>query len=206
MIFDEREQLKQAIAAVLIEGLMPAFQHLKNIRASVGQRLPELNRRQFYEDFTRSLWHAYKDLMQRAATFTKFDLGFIFQNSKNFEKELQIFQDAHPEISLDFGKKMREQRENWQNELGNFRNHYLEHKKEEISKYQKFYTPQHAEFLFDTVWKLIADTLVMLIAARFPPMISIEEIPEAERDPKARRRFRYISNAPFVAPETPPDG
>jgi hypothetical protein len=192
MIFDQREQLKQAIAATLIEGLMPAFERLKNVRASVGQRLTELVRRQYYEDFAHRLWHAYKDLMLRATLCTDTNIGFIFQNSKTFESELKAFEKRHPEILPLFGEKMREHRDVWQNELGSFRNYYLEHKQHEISKYRKFYTPEHAEFLFDTVWKLIAEILVTLIAARYPPAFSLEAIPEAERDPKARLRFRYV--------------
>ena len=40
MIFDpERQKLKDAIITILLEGLIPAFEHLKKIRASVGQQI-----------------------------------------------------------------------------------------------------------------------------------------------------------------------
>ena len=53
-IFDpERQELKEAILTILMEGLIPAFEHLRKIRASVGQEIPVLNRMQLYEDFSR---------------------------------------------------------------------------------------------------------------------------------------------------------
>src|SRR5438105_7130444 len=56
LIFDEeRQSVKNTIITIVVEGLMPAFEHLKKIRASVVTPLPELNRRQLYEDFARSL-------------------------------------------------------------------------------------------------------------------------------------------------------
>ena len=64
---EERDKLKEAILIVSMEGLMPAFEHLKKIRASVGLEMPELTRRQLFEDFEGRLLHAYKDLMQKAA-------------------------------------------------------------------------------------------------------------------------------------------
>jgi hypothetical protein len=37
---EERDKLKEAILIVSMEGLMPAFEHLKKIRASVGLEMP----------------------------------------------------------------------------------------------------------------------------------------------------------------------
>src|SRR5271154_6851425 len=60
MIFcTDRGAVKNAIMTVLVEGLMPAFEHLRKIRLSVTDPIPELNRRQLHEDFARVLWHAY---------------------------------------------------------------------------------------------------------------------------------------------------
>jgi len=55
-----RQQVKEAIAVILVDGLMPAFLELKEIRASVTQTMPLMNRQQLYEDFARKLWKAYK--------------------------------------------------------------------------------------------------------------------------------------------------
>src|SRR5277367_5856684 len=66
MIFGtDRGAVKNAIMTVLVEGLMPAFEHLRKIRLSVTDPIPELNRRQLHEDFARVLWHAYKDLFPK---------------------------------------------------------------------------------------------------------------------------------------------
>jgi hypothetical protein len=64
----ERDAVKNAIMTVLTEGLMPAFERLRQIRASVTTSLPELNRRQLYEDFARVLWHAYKGSVPEGGT------------------------------------------------------------------------------------------------------------------------------------------
>jgi hypothetical protein len=55
----DRQKLKEAIAIICIDGLMPAFEHLRSIRASSAQKLPELNRKQLFESFTIVLWRAY---------------------------------------------------------------------------------------------------------------------------------------------------
>jgi hypothetical protein len=83
-----RQSLKEAILAISIDGLMPAFEHLKTIRASVSQKLLELNRKQLYETFTILLWRSYKDLMQRAAKLIEPEIGFLFQDDLKFEKGL----------------------------------------------------------------------------------------------------------------------
>jgi hypothetical protein len=46
----ERDAVKAAIMTVLVEGLMPAFEHQRKIRLSVSNSIPELNRRQLYEE------------------------------------------------------------------------------------------------------------------------------------------------------------
>jgi hypothetical protein len=82
-----------------MEGLMPAIEHLKKIRSSIRQEIPVLNRMQLYEDFSRVLWHAYKDLMPRATILLGFDLGFLFQNEANFEKWVIEFNGNHPSLT-----------------------------------------------------------------------------------------------------------
>jgi len=188
----KREEVKHAIMTISMEGLMPAFEHLKRIRASITEQMPVLNRKQLYEDFTRVLWHGYKDLMQRAATLMGANIGFLFQNDANFQKGLTEFKEAHPSVVPEFGDHLRTQRTNWQNELGDFRNHFLEHRQEEPEKYKIFYQPDSAEALFDSVWRTTADILVMLLAMHLPPGVGLEEIPVAERTAQNPRRFRWV--------------
>jgi len=187
-----RQELKEAILTILMEGLMPAFEHLKKIRASVGQEMPVLNRMQLYEDFSRVLWHAYKDLMPRATILLGFDLGFLFQNEANFEKGVTDFNRRHPSLIMQVCDHLRQQRINWQNGLAKFRNHFLEHRKEGQERFAKYYNPAQAEVLFDSTWRTMADIFPVFIESHFSPSHSIEEIPANERDPSRRRRFRYV--------------
>jgi hypothetical protein len=188
----KREEVKHAIMTISVEGLMPAFEHLKRIRASVTQQMPVLNRKQLYEDFTRVLWHAYKDLMQRAALLMDINIGFLFQPDTKFEKGLTEFREAYPAVLPWFGDHLRTQRTNWQNELADFRNHFLEHRQEEPEKFKDFYQPSNAEALFDAVWRTTADILVTLLATHLPPGVGLVEIPVAERTGQTLRRFRFV--------------
>jgi hypothetical protein len=188
----KRDDVIHAIMTISTEGVMPAFEHLKSIRASVMQPMPVLNRKQLYEDFTRVLWHAYKDLMPRATQLIGMDMGFQFQNDSNFEKGLVTFMEAHPSLRREFGEGLRTLRTNWQTNFGNFRNHYLEHRQEEPDKYKDFYLPNFAEALFDTVWRTIVDILAMFLAMRLPPGFCLEEIPIRERCGDPPRRFRLV--------------
>jgi hypothetical protein len=187
-----REEVKHAIMTISTEGLFPAFEHVKRIRASVKAQMPVLNRKQLYEDFTRVLWHGYKDLMQRAAVLMGAKIGFLFDTAAKFEKGLAEFREANPAVPPGFGDHLRTQRTNWQNDLADFRNLFLEHRQEEPEKFRIFYQPDSAEALFDSVWRTTADILVMLLAMHLPPGVGLVEIPVAERTAQNPRRFRWV--------------
>ena len=189
-IFDQKA--RDAILTLSLEGIMPAFEHLKKIRVSPRLPLPMLNRQQLYEDFTRALWHGYKDLLPKAALAIGYDIGFLFQNDVNFEKGVTGFLAKYPEIPSEFTDHFRKQRESWQKELASFRNDYLEHRKGDQKTFAGHYDPAHAEGMFDAVWRMSADVLAALLAQKKPAGFSIREIPEEERDPVNPRRFRYI--------------
>src|SRR5947209_6801926 len=78
----QREKIKEGITSIVVDGLMPAFMELRNIRASVGQDIPLMDRLQMYEDFSGKLWKSYKHLMQVAINLIGYDMGFLFQNKK----------------------------------------------------------------------------------------------------------------------------
>lgn len=188
-----RKEVKEAVLTVLIEGLIPAFESLKKIRASIGHPMPLLNRRQLYEDYSRVLWHAHKDLVPRAALLLGFDIGFLFQNSAKFEQGVIEFNKLHPSlIAPRMDDFLRLQRETWQNEFSRFRNNYLEHRQEEQSRFTKYYQPDQAEALFKAVWRVMADIFPVFIEANFAEGFSIEEIPVDERDSAVKKRFRYV--------------
>ena len=92
---------------------------------------------------------------------------------------------------------MRKQRAEWQNEMADFRNNVLEHKDEtDPVAYTGRYEPAHAEKLFDTVWRTIADILAMLVSLQMPPRTQLVEIPEEQRDKVRPRRFRFAVGPP----------
>ena len=191
LIFDaERDALKRAIMTIVTEGLMPAFEHLRKIRSSDTTPLPELNRRQLHEDFARVLWHAYKDLFPKATMLLGFDIGFLFKKDTDFEKGMFAFLNASPSLMLDIPELLRRQRTNWQQALSAFRNDFLEHRKDDATKFAVFYEPKTVEMLFEHVWRTMAELFPAFIEARFPPTWSILEIPAEERDPKHLRRWR----------------
>lgn len=192
----EREAIKNAIMILVTEGLMPAFEHLRKIRLSIANPVPEMNRRQLYEDFARVLWHAYKDLFPKAVLLLGFDIGFLFQKQADFEKGLAKFVSSHPSLILDVPELLRRQRTNWQQALSSFRNDFLEHRKADIADFADFYQPKTAEMLFGHAWRTMAELFPPFIEAHFAPTCSIMEIPMNERDPKRLRRWRFFQCEP----------
>jgi hypothetical protein len=191
MIFEpERSTVREAILTVMMDGLLPAFEHLKTIRASMGQSLPILNRQQLFEEFSGALWQSYKSLFPKAALALGFDIGFLFQNDSNFEKGVLAFNAKYPPLA-GLSDHLREQRTNWQSSLARFRN-VMEHRVKDRVRFVEFYEPSHAEMLFDSAWRTMADLLPIFIAAHFSPSHTIAEIPVNQRDPAHRRRFRQV--------------
>jgi hypothetical protein len=146
---------------------------------------------QLYEDFSRVLWHGYKDLMPWATHLLGFDLGFLFTDDGKFEKGVIQFNTSHPRLIMQVCDYLRQNRMDWQCELSKFRNHYLEHRKADQLRFAKFYDPAMAEKLFTSVWETMADLLPVFIESHFTSSISIERIPDGERDPTDHKRFRY---------------
>ena len=199
---EDREKLKEAILVVSVEGLMPAFEHLKSIRASVVHEMPELNRMQLFENFEGRLWHAYKDLMQKAAKRMEPEIGFLFCRHKEFEKGLLLWEKRQPVLAPAVAPYFRRQRADWQNALADFRN-YHEHKDDRDPRiFASRYDPAHAEKLFDSVWRAIADILAMLVGQHLSAGFKIAEIPPEDRDPVRPRRFRLFRPG-FPNPSTP---
>jgi len=151
----QREDVKHALVSILIDGLMPAFLKLGEIRASVDQAMPLMNREQLYEDFARKSWKAYKELMQVALDLMGHKIGFLFKCEKEFREGLVDLRSRNPELRAGFEKFLEETRDEWQNDLSKFRNTWVEHQRGERKQFQKFYEPRNAELLFDTVWRTI---------------------------------------------------
>jgi hypothetical protein len=188
MMEPERSQVKEAILTISIEGLMPAFEHLKMIRAAVGHAIPILNRKQLYEDLTGALWVAYKRFAQDAAKRLCPDTGFIFQRKpSSFDQGALVFRSNWPSAPAWFVPYLQEQRLAWQDGLADFRN-FLEHG-EPQADYSCRYNPGHAETLFDAAWRTVANILSALVGMHLRPLLV--EVPANERSPINPRRFRF---------------
>jgi hypothetical protein len=186
-----RAKVKEAILAILIGGLMPAFLELRQIRDSAGKPLPLLDQWQPYEDLARKLWNAYSDLAQKTARLMGFKIGFLFDDEKTFRDGLKEFRQANPTLKEGFDSFLEQTRERWQNDLAKFRNTWLEHKRSDRKKFAKFYTPTYAEELFNATWNTIVIILAALLELRLPPgMHLIEQSPD-DPNPKWAQRFRY---------------
>jgi hypothetical protein len=187
-----REQAKNAIMTIMTDGLIPAFQELRMIRAPETANLPLTERFQPYEDFARKLWKAYKDLTQRAATAMGFDIGFLYQKDKEFEKGLSSLLAVETKLPATFADFLRQTRSDWQNEFSKFRNEFVEHQHGQRMDFKKFYDSGVVERLFESVWGTIVDLLVVLMSTRVPPGIQI-----ALNDPNVHgpwpKRFRWVA-------------
>lgn len=143
-----------------------------------------------YQNLYTSLWRAYKDRFQKACIAIGYNIGFLFKDNNNFEKEFLEFIKNHPEIKDRFRKMLKNDRRIWQNGLSDFRNKYIKHKEIGEGIEQIFYKYDSAKNIFDNVWQAIEDTMVILIAAKLKAPLAVIEIPEDKRDPACPERFK----------------
>ena len=192
-IFDQdRQELVDAIMVMVTEGFLPAYEDLLAIRAHHNKQIPVLNRRKHYDDFARSLWHGYKDLMPKVIGLLGYDIGFLFQRDAIFRKGLEAFAaNNRGNLLLNVAEFMPRQRNGWQDELKTFRNEYLEHRDADVAaKVAQFYEPAWVEKIFVHAWRTAAELIVFLLETRFPPMFSITHR-TAERQPHDTQPLLY---------------
>lgn len=184
------QEVKDAFMEVLIEGLIPAYLNLRQIRAVSWRRIPVIERRQQFENFSGALWRAYKTLMPKATILLGFDLGYLFMKPASYKSGEIAFRTAHPQHAhiADF---LQSQKRSWQQGLKEFRNEFIEHRNVGRERFADFYKTETAEFLFETVCVTMARIFPIFIASHFNGPMTIEEIPLAERNPDHRRRFRW---------------
>jgi hypothetical protein len=198
MIPDQQQEVvRDAFGDILTNGLTPAFLELRSIWSSVGADLPLVDKLQLYEDFARKLWKSYKDLLQRAAAAMGFEIGFLFQNEKNFEAGLKTFRGANPMLIETFEEYLRATRKNWQNDLAKFRNGFLEHQEGARIDFVKYYDPPTAEALFNLVSRTIVDFLVCLMNLRLRAGVHIVEYDPNIHGPGWPDRFRWNIDFPL---------
>jgi hypothetical protein len=169
-----------------------AFNDLREItRLAADTDVPALDRTKAYENLYAHLWQAYKDRFQKLMRALGYDVGFLFQKDEAFEKGAAKFLEQHPELT-DLVEMMRRDRADFQKRLGEYRNDYLEHRKDFDPKLvEALHRPEVAEAMFDNVWQAIEDNVALLVRSLLPPPLQLAEIPEAERDPGAPERFQF---------------
>jgi len=188
---EEREAVKHAIVSVVMDGLVPAFLDLRQIRMSVGKKIPIINREEPYGNMARKLWKAYKPLTEKAALAMGFKIGFLYSNDKSFNTGLEEFRKQNPELRGGFEKFLEHSRTSWQNDLADFRNKWLEHPVGNRKQFDRFYAAPYAESLFYAVWKTIADLLPALLELKLIHGSKLVEQHHDDPGPKWGQRFRY---------------
>jgi hypothetical protein len=187
----ERLKVKHALMAILTDGLVPAFLDLQQIRASVGKKMPVVNREEPYGNMGRKLWKSYKPLMSDTASAMGYKIGFLYDNDKKFKEGLEEFRKQNPALRLGFEKFLEDGRTDWQKDLANFRNKWLEHPVGNRKQFDKFYTPEYAEEIFQHVWSAIADILPLLLELKLVHGSRLIEQAPDDPGPKWPQRFRY---------------
>jgi hypothetical protein len=199
----DKEDLKEAINVMLLEGMMRAFAELQTIRANKDKELARLDRDRPYENFARALWHGYRHLFPKVAGRLGYDIRFLFKQDATFDNKLPEFVARHGNhlISTDIGGFMKAQRARWQNDLSLFRNDYLEHRQDDVAaNVGRFYDPQWAESVFNSVWRTIAELLSMFLESRFTATVSIRRTPPERQRPERLRMWELHFCSPVQRP------
>jgi hypothetical protein len=195
----DREDLKEAVHVMVLEGLMRAFAELQIIRSNKGMQLARLDRERPYENFAKFLWHAYRQLFPKVAGLLGYDVDFFLRTEVEFDKKLPVFLEKNADylICTDLGDFLRTQRAMWQQDLSDFRNDYLEHRKSEVAaNVGRFYDPDWAEAVFNAAWRTIAELLSIFLESRFSPSVTIRRLSLERQSPPKRRMWELQLCAP----------
>jgi hypothetical protein len=172
-------------------------------RITANPETPTLDLSRSYNSFYSLLWAAYKDRWQIAMKLMGFDMGFLFVAQSKFESKFAEFAVAHPNLPIDAVKQMAiDDRQSWQNKLGNFRNQEIEHRAGNQAV-EFFANMKSAEVSFANVWHTMEDWAVSAIGESVKPPMYIFTIPKAERDPAKPQKFKlgFDTSAPPVPEE-----
>ena len=151
-------------------------------------------------DFATSAGRSLKTGMQSLAKALNLDIGFLFKEQSQFEKGVARLSVSHPELA-DYLQAARA----WTEKLSLLRNR-IEHEgwrlaragyREDRGKIEMVEPEVEgtivSEFTRDTLDRLccfVEEVTIYGLRTKMDPMISVAEIPLAERDPNAPERFR----------------
>jgi len=157
-----------------------------------------------YVAFYNSIWWAYKDRFQLFMKELGFDIGFIFQDDKNFEKGAKKFVEDHPNAS-EFIEVARNDRKIWQNQLAIHRNAL--HSGDRRNEKHDLDNPADARMIFDNVWQAIEEDFAYLGEKIMDEAWTLVEVPEEQRDETIPVRFKpYLKGLLDGSIKLPPLG
>lgn len=184
----KQTEIKNIIMEIYMDCMLPAFLSLRKIQqpdAGAGMADNLKN----YDDLYRYLVRALKDRTQAAAKAIGYDVGFLFQQDKAFDKGCLEFGQNHPELPT-FGEWLKHVRVLTE-KLAAIRNNFLEHQNYPRTEFMDYYKPEVAQVLFDSAWQEAEGMLAIFISKHFPPSVILRIIPENERDPDLPKKFGF---------------
>ena len=182
------EEIKQIVMEIYMDCLLPGFLSLRKIHqpdADAGMADNFKN----YDDLYRYLVRAHKDRTQAAATALGYDIGFLYQQEKNFEKGCAEFAQKYPELPT-LGDWLKNVRANTE-KLAAIRNNFLEHQTYPRAEFMDYYKSDVAQVFFDSTWQTSEGILAIFISKHFPQDVKLRIIPEAECDPNLPKKFGF---------------
>lgn len=78
------------------EKLNTARNSYQQIKKADFAKLPTSNQKDTHEHLYSALWAAYKDCLQSILKTIGYDIGFMFVDDKNFDKQSKPFAATHP--------------------------------------------------------------------------------------------------------------
>ncbi len=172
----------------VVEQLEIACIHLRRIEDKKNfDRLPTFDQQAEYVAFYNSVWWAYKDRFQLFMKELGFDIGFVFQEGKNFEKGAKKFVEDHPDVT-EFVDVARNDRKLQQNQLATHRNAL--HSGDRRNEKHDSDNPTDARMIFDNVWQAIEEDFLYLGEKVMDEAWTIVQIPEERQDKNVPMRYQ----------------
>ncbi len=171
----------------VIEQLDIARVHLGRIENKKFNQHPTFDQQAEYVAFYNSIWWAYKDRFQLFMKELGFDIGFIFQDDKKFEKGSKKFIEDYPNAT-EFVEVARNDRKLWQNQLAIHRNAL--HSGDRRNEKHDLDNPSDARMIFDNVWQAIEEDFAYLGEKVMDEAWTLVHVPEEQRDETIPVRFK----------------
>lgn len=193
------KEIKESILKVVFDGLEPAFRSLRELRKEwADDKISEKRRRQHIENIYSYLTIAFKDRFQGLARLMGYDIGFLFQNDKNFEAGCEQFLKSYPKIDPQFIEVIKNDRVCWLNLMIDVRNNAIDHAAGKdptlIKELEQNMTLEAVEKIFDNCWRAIEDFLIVFSTDKTDPKYGhvILELIEYKQDKNHQHRFGWF--------------